>query len=77
MRLKKQYRDNLVGVIRNSPLDRKDLREGLEVLVAYGLYGDEEYCSYGDPTSFVQAHAEVIMPIVDDLFFRAAKAGAR
>jgi len=71
MRLKTHIRNNLVGVIRNSPLDYEDLREGIEALVAYHLYGDEEFCKCGDPTSFVLARAAEVMPIVDDLFFRA------
>ncbi len=73
--LRRHVFNNLVQVARRRMLDYETLREGLEALVAYHIYG-EEIRQYGDHLEFISAHAEVVIPIVDEILSRA-KVGAR
>jgi hypothetical protein len=74
-RLSNHVFNNLVQVARAQMLDAATLREGLEALVAYHIYG-EEIRQYGDHSEFINAHADVVIPTVDKILERA-KAGAQ
>lgn len=49
--------------IAQRPLDAETVRDGLEAIIAYQLFG-EEIMDYGDTNQFIDAHRDVIDPLV-------------
>ena len=46
-------------------VDAQALRDGLEAMIAYHMFGEEIF-NYGDTNEFINAHRDVIDPLVSE-----------